>query len=81
MTETSMSRVVTTIAGFPHGNHRILAAAQEELDRVARQEARRTAPKFSTRKTANAWAYVPNQGRPARRFHANPVASPLIRMM
>ncbi len=39
MTETSKPRVVTTIADFRTAITEALAAAQEELDRAARQEA------------------------------------------
>ena len=70
MTETSMPRVVTTIAEFRTAITESLAAAQEELDRAARQEAEQNGTDVQYR-TATL-GYVPTMG--ARRPR-NPVAS------
>ncbi len=45
------------IAGFPHGNHRTLAAAQEELDRAACQEAEQNGTAKFSRGLGHAWIH------------------------
>ena len=60
MTETSKPRVVTTIADFRTVITESLAAAQEELDRVARQEAEQNGTDVQYR-TATL-GYVPTMG-------------------
>ena len=78
MTETSMPRVVTTIAGFPHGNHRTLAAAQEELDRAARQEAEQNG---NAVQYTNASLGHAHHGRPGTTATQPCCVAPLNRMM
>ena len=70
MTETSKPRVVTTIADFRTAITEALAAAQEELDRAARQEAEQngTAVQYKNASLATCPPW-----RPARRPR-NPVA-------
>ena len=60
MTETSMPRVVTTIADFRMAITESLAAAQEELDRVARQEAEQNGT--AVQYTNASLGYVPTMG-------------------
>ena len=72
MTETSMPRVVTTIADFRTAITESLAAAQEELDRAARQEAEQNGHRSSVQERIP--GLRAHHGRPARRPR-NPVAS------
>ena len=60
MTETSMPRVVTTIAEFRTAITESLAAAQEELDRAARQEAEQNGT--AVQYTNASLGYVPTMG-------------------
>lgn len=60
MTETSMPRVVTTIADFRTAITESLAAAQEELDRAARQEAEQNGT--AVQYTNASLGYVPTMG-------------------
>ena len=60
MTETSKPRVVTTIADFRTVITESLAAAQEELDRVARQEAEQNGTDVQYRTAM--LGYVPTMG-------------------
>ena len=60
MTETSMPRVVTTIADFRTAITEALAAAQEELDRAARQEAEQNGTAVQYQNAS--LGYVPTMG-------------------
>ena len=60
MTETSMPRVVTTIAGFRTAIAQALATAQDALDRAARLEAEQNGTDVQYR-TATL-GYVPTMG-------------------
>ena len=60
MTETSMPRVVTTIAEFRTAITESLAAAQEELDRAARQEAEQNGTAVQYQNAS--LGYVPTMG-------------------
>ena len=60
MTETSKPRVVTTIADFRTAITEALAAAQEELDRAARQEAEQNGTAVQYKNAS--LGYVPTMG-------------------
>lgn len=78
MTETSMPRVVTTIADFRTAITESLAAAQEELDRAARQEAEQNGT--AVQYTNASLGYVPTMA-PCTTATQPCCVAPLNRMM